>query len=100
MGRAGSCAERGVGVEIQKIKAHTSDTGVASYEQQAANWRADHFADQAASRCNLSEREMRPILKKDQCCKAHYKRRAKQHVPPNRNPTGQISVPTEWPNMD
>eukprot|EP00973_Karenia_brevis_P086627 12012808-Karenia_brevis.AAC.1 len=59
-------AERNVSVQVRKVKAHTSDQNIASYEQQAGNWLADHFADQGAYECQLKESEMRPILEKDQ----------------------------------
>eukprot|EP00973_Karenia_brevis_P059645 8302210-Karenia_brevis.AAC.1 len=56
---------RNVPVRIKKVKAHTSDEALATKEQQDGNWQADKFADLGAQAAQLSEAEIRPILKKD-----------------------------------
>eukprot|EP00973_Karenia_brevis_P052416 7282589-Karenia_brevis.AAC.1 len=52
-------------VSIRKVKAHTTDEALATKEQQNGNWQADRFADRGAQACQLTEAEIRPILKKD-----------------------------------
>eukprot|EP00973_Karenia_brevis_P059450 8275453-Karenia_brevis.AAC.1 len=63
--RAQALGERRVDVKDKKVKAHTSDEALASKGRQAGNWLADHWADQGAQACQLTEREVRPIMKKD-----------------------------------
>eukprot|EP00973_Karenia_brevis_P025369 3500978-Karenia_brevis.AAC.1 len=53
--RVQALRDRGVGVHINKVKAHISDEHLASKEQQAGNWLADHWADQRAQACQLTE---------------------------------------------
>eukprot|EP00973_Karenia_brevis_P086733 12025915-Karenia_brevis.AAC.1 len=50
---------------MKKVKAHTTDEAIASKEQQAGNWLADSFADKGALACQLTDSEVRPIMKKD-----------------------------------
>eukprot|EP00973_Karenia_brevis_P013311 1808268-Karenia_brevis.AAC.1 len=56
---------RGTRLCIKKVKVHTSDDNIASKGQQAGNWLADHWADQGAQACHLTESEVRPIIRKD-----------------------------------
>eukprot|EP00973_Karenia_brevis_P030087 4146907-Karenia_brevis.AAC.1 len=63
--QAEAILDRGTRVLIKKVKAHTSDEALASKELQNANWQADRFADLGAQACQLTESEVRPILKKD-----------------------------------
>eukprot|EP00973_Karenia_brevis_P058683 8172861-Karenia_brevis.AAC.1 len=56
---------RGVDGRIKNVKALTSDEALASKEQQAGNWLANKRADQGAQACQLTESEVRPIMKKD-----------------------------------
>eukprot|EP00973_Karenia_brevis_P032187 4437770-Karenia_brevis.AAC.1 len=55
---------RGTQVHVKRVKAHTSDVNVATVEQHAGNWLADHWADQRAQACQLTGSEIQPMLKK------------------------------------
>eukprot|EP00973_Karenia_brevis_P029484 4067576-Karenia_brevis.AAC.1 len=53
--RVDASAARNVSVQVRKVKAHTPDQNIASYEQQAGNWIAGHFPHQGAYECQLIE---------------------------------------------
>eukprot|EP00973_Karenia_brevis_P022661 3118924-Karenia_brevis.AAC.1 len=63
--QAEAILNRGTIVRIKKVKAHTSDEALASKEVQNGNWQADRFADLGTQACQLTESEIRPIMKKD-----------------------------------
>eukprot|EP00973_Karenia_brevis_P004344 594161-Karenia_brevis.AAC.1 len=63
--QAEAILDRGISVQIKKVKAHNSDEALACKELQNWNWQADRFADLGAEACQLTESEIRPIMKKD-----------------------------------
>eukprot|EP00973_Karenia_brevis_P028762 3965885-Karenia_brevis.AAC.1 len=63
--QADAILDRGTRVQIKKVNAHTSDEALATKELQYWNWQADWFAEMGAEACQLTESEIRPIMKKD-----------------------------------
>eukprot|EP00973_Karenia_brevis_P010930 1481954-Karenia_brevis.AAC.1 len=63
--QADAILDRGISVQVKKVKAHTSDEALASKEFENRNWQADTFAEMRADACQLTESEIRPIMKKD-----------------------------------
>eukprot|EP00973_Karenia_brevis_P005556 757273-Karenia_brevis.AAC.1 len=60
--RANALTARGITIQVEKAKAHTTDEALANKEQQLGNGLTDRFANMGANTCQLTESETRPSL--------------------------------------